>query len=200
MNALPDMPVDPAEPVNLCKIMLYQDPLVELFEADTAGLPLSEHFASLAPLYARYAEENPDYRLLFGFYAALAHALSLKCAWHEGAAEAVRRKDRDRAAALAEGLPAAIDAIQALRAVWRKLWESTDRPQGFEVIDLRLGGVAARLATAEEKMRAFADGAADDIPELAEPSLPFLRRPDGSVRFLNIMSEIVSPSTYDWTW
>ena len=201
LNAPRDMPVDPGDPVNMCKVMLYQDPLVELFEADMAGLgSQSERFAALAPLYARYARENPEYRLLFDFYAALAHALSLKCAWHEGAAEAVRRKDRERAAALAEGLPAAMDAVQALRAVWRRLWESTNRPQGFEVIDLRLGGVAARLATAEEKMRAFADGVVNDIPELAEPSLPFLRRPDGSLRFLNIMSEIVSPSTYDWTW
>ncbi len=200
LNALPDMPVDPGDPVDLAKIMLYQDPLAELFEADTAGLDLAGHYGGLVPVYARYAQENPSYRLLFDFYGALAHALSLKCAWHQGAAEAVRRSDRDRAAALAEGLPAAIDAVETLRAVWRRLWESTNRPNGFEVIDLRLGGVAARLATAEERMRAFANGVSNDIPELSEPSLPFLRRPDGALHGLNIMNEIVSPSTYDWTW
>lgn len=200
LNALPGMPVNPGDPVNLCKFMLYQDPLVELFEADVAGLDLSAHFAALVPLYARYAEDNPDYRMLFYFYTALAHALSLKCAWHEGAADAVRHGDRELAASLAESVPAAREAIESLRLNWRQLWESTNRPNGFEVIDLRLGGVAARLTTAEEKMRAFAGGGPDDIPELSEPSLPFLREPDGSIRFINIMNEIVSPSTYDWAW
>ncbi len=200
LNALPDMPVDPGDPVNLAKIMLYQDPLAELFGADTADLELAGHYGGLTTLYARYGAENPPYRLLFDFYAALAHALSLKCAWHQGAADAVRRGDRDRAAALAEGLPDAVDAVEALRAAWRKLWESTKRPHGFEVIDLRLGGVAARLATAKERMDAFAVGTVDDIPELSEPPLPFLRRENGSLHCLNIMNEIVSPSTYDWAW
>lgn len=198
LNALPGMPVDPGEPVNICKFMLYQDPLVELFQADTAGLPLAEHYAGLVTLYARYARENQDYRLLFDFYAALAHALSLKCAWHEGAADAVRRGDRERAAALAEGLPAAVGAVEALRLIWRQLWESTDRPHGFEVIDGRLGAVAARLSTAEEKIRAFAEGRLDDIPELSEPSLIFHRRPDGSIRFTNVMAEITTAGALDW--
>ncbi len=198
MNAAPGMASHPGSPVNACKFMLYQDPLVELFEADTAGLRLAEHYARLVTLFARHARENPDYRLLFDHYAAMAHALALKCAWHEGAAQAVRQGDRERAGALAEGLPAAIQAVEALRLIWRQLWESTNKPNGFEVIDVRLGGVAARLSTAEEKMRAFAAGAVDDIPELTEPSLLCRRRPDGTLCFTNVMEDIATPCAIDW--
>ena len=198
LNAAPGMRSRPGDPVNVCKFMLYQDPLAELFEADTAGLHLADHFASLVPLYARHAGENPAYRLLFDHYTALAHALSLKCAWHESAAETVRQGDREKAAALADSIPAALEAMGALRSVWRRLWESTNRPNGFEVIEARLGGVAARLSTAQEKMQAFAAGDTDDIPELAEPSLVSRRRSDGTYRFTNAMSEIVSAGTYDW--
>ncbi len=198
LNYTPEIKNLPSDPANLCKFMLWQDPLVELFEADTEGYRLADHFASLAPLYARYERENPAYGLLFRFYTALARALALKCVWHENAAKAVRAGDRDTAGKLADGLPGTIEAFKALRQVWRQLWESTNKPNGFEVIEVRLGGVMARLAAAEEKMRAFAGGTADDIPELTEPSLVCKRRPDGSIGCTNVMEEIATAGTIDW--
>ena len=129
----------PGDPVNVCKFMLYQDPLIQLFEADTAGLRMAEHFAMLEGRYARYAEENPAYELMFRSYAALARALALKCAWHEQAGEAVRSGDREKVGALAAELPETIAAVDALRVIWRRLWESTNKPNGFEIIDVRLG-------------------------------------------------------------
>ncbi len=198
LNYTPEIKNLPSDPANLCKFMLWQDPLVELFEADTEGYHLAEHFASLVPLYAQYEQENPTYGLLFRFYTALARALALKCVWHENAAKAVRAGDRAMAGKLADGVPETIEAFKALRHIWRKLWESTNKPNGFEVIEVRLGGIMARLATAEDKMRDFADGAVDDIPELTEPSLVCKRRPDGSIGCTNTMDEIATASTIDW--
>ena len=198
MNYTPEIKNLPSDPANLCKFMLWQDPLVELFEADVEGFHLADHFASLVPLYAQYEQENPVYGLLFRFYTALARALALKCLWHENAAKAVRAVDRAMAGKLADVVPETIEAFKALRHIWRKLWESTNKPNGFEVIEVRLGGVMARLATAEDKMRAFADGAADDIPELTEPPLVCKRRPDGSIGCTNTMDEIATACTIDW--
>lgn len=197
-NALPGMETFPGSPVNVCKFMLYQDPLVQLFEADMAGLPLADHFAALEPLYARYAQENPGYRLLFDFYTALARFLSRKCLWHEKAADTVRSGDRPAAARLADTVPAACEALEELRSVWRRLWESTNKPYGFEIIDVRLGGVRARLTTAAEKLREFAAGERDDIPELTSPTLIYKRRPDGRMDCTNTMAEIASACTIDF--
>ena len=188
----------PGDPVNVCKFMLYQDPLIQLFEADTAGLRMAEHFAMLEGRYARYAEENPAYELMFRSYAALARALALKCAWHEQAGEAVRRGDREKVGALAAELPETIAAVDALRVIWRRLWESTNKPNGFEIIDVRLGGVCARLSTAMEKARAFAAGEAEAIPELCEESLVCKRRPDGAIGCTNTMDEIATPGRIDY--
>ncbi len=198
LNVVPGMHGHPADPVNACKFMLYQDPLVQLFEADTRGFDMSGHFGSLVQKYARYAHENPEYSLLFDFYAALAHALALKSVWHENAGDVVRNGDRERAAALAEDIPATIEALHALRIIWRKLWESTNKPQGFEIIEVRLGGIAARMATAGEKMRAFALGEVDTIPELVEPCLVTKRRPDDSIGCTNTMDEIATPGRIDY--
>lgn len=197
-NTVPGMSGKPADPVNACKFLLYQDPLIQLFEADTAGYEMSKHYSSLRQKFARYAKENPAYSLLFDFYTALAHALALKCVWHENAGSVVRGGDREKAAALAEDVPATVEALHALRVVWRKLWESTNKPNGFEIIEVRLGGVAARMSTAGEKMRAFANGEVDTIPELTEESLVCKRRPDGSIGCTNTMDEIATPGRIDY--
>ena len=91
-----------------------------------------------------------------------------------------------------------MDALHALRSIWRKLWESTNKPNGFEVIEVRLGGVAARMQTAGEKMHAFAAGEVETIPELTEECLITKRRPDNSVANTNVMGEIATASTIDW--
>ena len=159
---------------------------------------MAEHFGSLVTRYARYALENPDYALLFDFYTALANALALKCVWHEQAGDAVRSRSREQAAALADGIPATVEALDTLRVVWRRLWESTNKPNGFEIIEVRMGGIAARMATAGEKMRAFALGQVDTIPELEEQALITKRRPNGSIICTNTMDEIATPGRIDY--
>ena len=198
-NYLPGMAVGtPGNPANVGKVLLYQDPLIQLFENDLAGYPVSEHYEALVGRFARYAAGNPDYPELFDFYTALAHVLALKSRWHEQAGPVVRSGDRERAAALCEEVPAIVDAIHALRIAWRKLWEKTNKPHGFEVIEVRLGGVAARFATAGEKMRAFANGEAETIPELLEECLPLSRYDGNHFSCTKVMGMISTPSKIDW--
>ena len=197
-NMIPGMKAYCSQPLNACKILLYQDPLIQLAEADYAGLKSAEHFSTLVQKFARYGAENPQYSLLMDFYTALAHALALKCVWHENAGPIVRSGNREAAAALAEDVPAIIEALDALRVIWRKLWESTNKPHGFEVIEVRMGGIAARMATAGEKMKDFAEGNVDTIPELQEEALITKRLSDGYFRYCNSLDEISTPSTIDW--
>ncbi len=196
-NSVPGMRSYSNDPSNACKIFLYQDPLVQLFEKDMEGFAAVEHYEELTKKFSQYEEENPEFETLFGFYTALAHALRLKCRWHRDAGRAVREKDLDLAAALAEYIPATVAAIEYLRLVWRKLWESTNKPYGFEIIDFRMGGVQARLKTAGERMRQFANGALEDIPELSSETLIYKRRPDHSVSCTNTMAELLSASKID---
>ena len=198
LNTVPGIVSTTAFPSNFLKIMLYQDPLVQLFEEDTKDLDMSRHYASLVGLYARHAQENPDYALLFDFFAALAQTLSMKCRWHEQAAKAVRAGDRDTALALTQDIAPTVEALETLRTTWRKLWDSTNRPQGFEVLDGRMGAIRARLTTAGEKMSEYAQGLRQDIPELTEPTLPYRRNPDNSFQWTNTMWEITTASKIDF--
>ena len=181
LNLVPGMKGLHNDPSNACKLALYQDPLVQIHEADLEGFPCAEHYEALTQKFARYAQENPEYALFFDFYTALSYALSLKCRWHRDAARAVREKDRDLAAALCEEIPGTMAAVEALRIQWRALWESTNKPFGFEVLDLRLGGIIARLSTAGQRMQDFAQGKVEDIPELSSETFRFKRREDDSI-------------------
>lgn len=196
-NCVPGMRSAEYRPVNAAKMLLYQDPLVQLFSADTAGLPLAAHYAALAPRYEAYAAAGGELAPLWRFYALLADALAQKCAWHERASEAVLAHDTALAARLADGLSEAAAAVEALRLCWLPLWNATNKPQGFEVIDGRLGAVKARLETAQRRMRAFAAGECETIPELAEPALPYTRRADGTLDGSYRVGEIVSACKID---
>lgn len=198
LNFLPGIHGNPGNPVNACKFLLYQDPLVQLFEADTRGIPMADYFAPLEAKYLRYAQENPEYEIMFRHYAALAKVLTLKCAWHEQAADAVRSGDRAAAAKLADAVPAMAQAAEDLRLRWREMWDHYNKPYGFEIIDSRLGGMRARLLTAGDKMAAFAEGRVDDIPELSSETLIYKRYTPDTICCTNTMTEIVSACTYDF--
>lgn len=198
LNTVPGIVSTTKYPSNFLKIMLYQDPLVQLFEEDTKDLSMSEHYASLVGLYARHARENPRYALLFDYFAVLAQTLALKCHWHEHAAKAVRAGDREAALALSQDVEPMLQSLETLRLTWRKLWEQTNRPQGFEVLDGRMGAIRARMSTAGEKMAQFASGKREDIPELTEKTLPYRRNPDNSFQWTNTMWEITTASKIDF--
>ena len=83
-------------------------------------------------------------------------------------------------------------ALEALRDAWQALWFSTNKPFGYEVIDLRMGGIVARFKSAEKRMQAFAKGAIDDIPELSSEKLPYARNPQGEIAIINRWGQLVT--------
>lgn len=196
-NALPGVKNWSVRPVNASKFLLYQDPLVPLFDADLAGVDASAHYSGLAALYERYREENPEFAQLFGFYCQLGKALAVKCRWHQLAGPCVRAGNREGAAVCVKTAREAADELERLRLEWLALWERTNKPYGFEILDLRLGGLIARMRTAAATMDRFARGELETVPSLAEMPLPYTRLPDGALKGSYAWGEIVSACKID---
>ena len=123
--------------------------------------------------------------------------MALKARYHAQAAEVLRAGDREGCGRLAEDLPSVTDAVEALRQVWRRLWESTNKPFGFEVLDFRMGGIIARLKTAADRLAAYSRGEIDDIPELSGETFLLKRREDNSVSCTNTMAELLTAARLD---
>ena len=169
----------PRSPFGTTKPLLYEDPLMPLFEKDFEGIDICAAYAPLEKEYAEYAAKYPEYEKLFRFYSLLAHTLVLKGQWREQAPKAVRTGDRPAAAKL---VPLAFEckaALAELKDAWYELWMSVEKPFGFDVIDLRVSGEMGRFVTAAKRMQLFAEGKLADIEELSCEKLPYLKECNG---------------------
>lgn len=195
-NTVPGMRHGEMRPVNAAKFMLYQDPLVQLFERDTQGCEMAKHYAMLETEYAGYAESGDEYAPLYRFYEQLAGVLKHKCAWHENIGTAVRGGNREQAKALCEELRKAMELAECLRKTWRSLWNSTNKPFGFEVIDGRMGAVCARCETACMRVQEWIDGG-QAPEELLEPPMVYTMQENGTLFGSYAVGEIVSACKID---
>ncbi len=50
-------------------------------------------------------------------------------------------------------------------------WMSENKPHGFEMQDIRLGGLIGRLGSCKERLLSYCNGKIECIPELEEPVL-----------------------------
>lgn len=70
-------------------------------------------------------------------------------------------------------LPAVLETLAEFRQRLEEQWFAENRPIGFEVQDIRLGGLEARLKSAARRLTAFSEGRVPCLEELEEPRLPF---------------------------
>lgn len=196
-NRLPGINDWSVRPVNAAKFLLYQDPIVPLYDDDLKGVDTQNHYAALELDYRRYQQENPQYDLLLGFYAQLARTLKYKCAYHLRAGTAVRTVAREEAVLCAALARATGEELNKLRQAWRDVWYHYNRIYGFEIIDVRVGGVAARMESAARLLEDFAEGRIDTIEPLAEEPLPYTNLPGGALRGSYAWGEIVSACKAD---
>lgn len=154
---------------NPSKYMLYNDPFLGKYDTTVRG--------GEGALYAEYAEElhplasHPIYGYLFELSEKLCRALSYKYELGARTRRAYKAGDRDALAVLTEDYRKAEDAVRKFHESFRRAWYRDKKPQGFEIHDIRLGGLAARLAACGSRLADFLAGKITEIPELDEEPL-----------------------------
>ena len=155
------------------KFLLWQDVLLGLYDANIRSLPLQEHYANLASRLAAAKERNKNWSQIFSFYKQLAEVLSVKAMLGTKIKDAYDRNDKDQIIKLKDEMPGLRNMVDELRKLHRSLWFSTMKPFGWEIIDIRYGGVLARLESAEYRLQQWLNGDANKIEELEEERLYF---------------------------
>ncbi|GGA02640.1 N-acetyl-beta-D-glucosaminidase [Paenibacillus marchantiophytorum] len=172
LDETPGSEPDNRKQSNPSKFLLYQDVLLGMFDKQIEGLPMSAHYAQLEQdIHARRASDAElDY--LFDVPEKLCSVLKLKS---EIGIELKRAYDKDDKESLrriaTEVLPAISDAVRELRAAHRTQWLSMYKPFGWEVIDIRYGGVVNRLDTASHRLLDYAEGRIGQVEELEQERL-----------------------------
>ncbi|KAJ2778231.1 hypothetical protein GGI15_004076 [Coemansia interrupta] len=146
-------------PSNMSKWILWEDPLLAFLSPQYAGLPLEQHFAAAADqLLGCALADNPRRPLdrLLRLPGLLARVLSLKCQLRARLEPAYRQGDR---AALLQVVETRLrPLIEAQRDLWlyhRARWHTIYKPFGWETLELRYGGLMARLQTVYDRLVAY---------------------------------------------
>ena len=161
---------DSAEAIyNPEKYLLYCDPFMGQFDnrvksGDAAG------YADCAARLSRY-ESHAEYGYLFRSLRTLCAFLSVKADLGIRTRAAYLSGDKKAAKALSTDYDAALERLDAFYAAYEQQWMHENKPQGFDVVDLRIGGQRQRLLHCRDRLLAYAEGRLDRIEELEEPVL-----------------------------
>ena len=161
---------DSAEAIyNPEKYLLYCDPFMGQFDnrvksGDAAG------YADCAARLAVYAD-HAEYGYLFRSLRALCAFLSVKADLGIRTRAAYLSGDKEAVKALCADYDAATERLDAFYTAYERQWMHENKPQGFDVIDLRIGGQRQRLLHCRDRLLAYAEGRLDRIEELEEPVL-----------------------------
>lgn len=179
--------VEPIVPHNNpAKYLFFQDPLMGLF--DYHVLPsFPAHFANCAKALGTLADRGEKLSYVFDTLAKLSSVLELKCDLGVQLKAAYDANDKAALSRLAdEVIPELLSRFDVYYEAFRRQWYLESRPSGFDVQDLRFGGLKQRLLNAQRTVRAYVAGEIEAISELKVPRLPFDCRDSDEGRDINV--------------
>lgn len=168
-----DLPGSPNEDtkgvIDSEKYLLYNDPFQGLLDSTLSGGE-GERFARCA----RALESVPDmgqWSCLFDTQRELCRVLAYKAELGPKTRAAYRSGDRQALRALIEDYRMAEEGMERFYEAFRRQWDWENKSWGFEVQDIRLGGLRQRLRHCRETLESYLDGKTDRIEELEAPQL-----------------------------
>lgn len=161
------------------KVLLWQDPLIGLFDKTIEGLPLNEHYRKTADRLALSKQRNQHFYSLFDFYEQLGTVLSIKSELGIQLKETYDKNNKEGMKKEILTVEQLIEEVGKLRKAHRVLWLENNKAFGGEVLDIRYGGLLSRLETTVYRLSEWVNGLIDRIEELDENRLAY-RGPFGN--------------------
>ncbi len=183
-----DLPGDQHEG-NPSKYLLYNDPFLGL--ADNLCNGSEDKYYEKLGEEIKKVKPSGEYGYVFDTLIDLCNVLAVKSDLGLRTRELYTKGDKQGLKKLAENeYMQAAERLSVLHESFEKQWLIENKPYGFEVQDLRIGGLIQRLKSCSKRLVQYADGITDSIPELEE--IPVY----GKIEFLQPgiwWSKIVTP-------
>ena len=160
-------------PKNPSKYMLYSD-YFNGFLDYTIKPEAAKKYAEYAENLDTTAKKSRKYGYIFKTAAKLCRVLEIKYSLGYRTREAYLRGDKDTLRQLAENEYREVERrIRAFASAFSEQWMRENKPHGFDVQDMRLGGLIHRTAACRKRIIDYVNGKTDKIDELCEKILPF---------------------------
>lgn len=157
---------------NYSKNRLYNDPFLGIVDKNNDKPVDPKIFAEYAKLFCASAEKYPEFGYLFKTQATLCDILTEKFDLGIRTRALYEKGDKEGLRALAEGDYALFcEKWEAFYTAFCHQWETVNKTYGFEMQDMRLGGLLVRVKNCKRRLLDFADGKLDCIAELEEEVL-----------------------------
>ena len=187
-NGQPNLDTD-----NPSKYLLYQDPLLGIFDRHIEDLDLDteRYYQDLADRLEICRKHAPAYDTLFAFYRSLASTLAGKADLGVRLKKAYDTHDLSTLEIICEEvIPGIINDLSTTRLLREHLWMQDAKPFGYELVDIKLSGVIARLTSTRYRLRYYIDGRVKRLEELEADRLPYFL--PGTPKRENLWHRIIS--------
>ncbi len=152
-------------PITVTKNALYND----LFLGYLDKLHKGERKECFEKAILRMKEvPNGEYDYIFKTLVSFGEVMMLKYDMGIRIHNAYDKKDKTELSKIVEDIDLLIIKLEEFYEAFRTCWYTENKPQGFEVQDLRLGGLNMRLKNCKRVLQSYINGEIEEIPELKE--------------------------------
>lgn len=171
---LPDQPDGKilAPSYNPSKFLLYQDPIVGIFDKQVKD-NFSENYRKTAIILHNASKESKNFSLNYEVLAVLSDVLTYKVDLGVKLRKAYQENDKKSLSEIIAHIPYLINKIDELNRLFRKQWFQEFKQFGYDVIDGRLGYLKNRILTADDLVKRYLNGELEKIEELETEILPY---------------------------
>ncbi len=155
---------------NPSKYLLYNDPFMGLNDCRVA-IGDGAYYTALKDRLQQ-VQAAALYRPAFDTAIALCAVLEEKAELGIKTRQAYAEKNMPKLLELARNTyPSVIAGVEKFYQAFARQWTAENKPQGFDVQDIRIGGLLWRLKCCAKRLEDYAQGAVPTIPELEETLL-----------------------------
>ena len=186
---------DPTVHSNASKYLLYNDVFLGIFDS-VIPEGIAEYYQSSA-MQLKKCCDHATYGYLFDTQAKLCEILQHKADLGVRMKYFYDQKDRIKLSKIAdEELPEITNKIHDFYQAFETQWEKENKPFGFEVQCIRIGGLEKRLEYIRKQLKVYLAGKKECIEELEAQRKEFnyYEKNDISQLNWNLWHEIVSPA------
>ncbi len=156
------------------KELFYSDYFLGTFDCAVLGTGEERKaYEKFAEGLEKAAKRSRNYGYMFESYAALARVLSLKYDLGYLTRAAYEKGDKNALAALLPDYEITLENLEKFASAFEKRWMKENKPHGFDVQEIHLGGLIQRTKSCTRRLRAYVNGEIEKIEELEEPAVDF---------------------------
>ena len=156
-----------SELLNPCKYLFYADPFIGVEEV--AAYPCyPAAYESISKQLKPMCNRKSEYNYLFKTMYSLSRFLEYKSYMVEELYYAYEKKDKQALAVALERVKTSVSRLNSFLKAYEKQWRTECKELGFEVQQIRMNGLKARLQYVAKRLEEYLNGKADRIEELEE--------------------------------